>query len=348
MMDFIIEYEAYLWWIFAIPGGYLVGKVLEKTLFKYLHRFARKTENQFDDKVIDAFSRVAVPLSCVVGIWLAYHHSDLFNNFKEQIKKGSYVFTIIMLSWSASAMVVSLTRIQMESIGRDIPRTSIFTNILRVLVYIIGGMFILDVLEISIAPALTALGVGGLAVALALQDTLGNLFAGLQMIAAKKLKPGDYISLESGDEGFVEDISWRNTTIRALGNHLIILPNATVANGIVKNFILPDSQNSVLVGVGVAYDSDLKFVEKVTIEVATEIQKTIPGAVPDHEPFVRYNEFGDSSINFNVILRSGDFTSQYIMKHEFVKALHERFNKEGIEIPFPIRTVYLKKDKGEE
>jgi small-conductance mechanosensitive channel len=328
MMDFIIEYEAYLWWIFAIPGGYLVGKILEKTLFKYLHRFARKTENQFDDKVIDAFSRVAVPLSCVVGIWLAYHHSDLFNNYREQIKKGSYVFTIIMLSWSASTMVVSLTRIQMESIGRDIPRTSIFTNILRVLVYIIGGMFILDVLEISIAPALTALGVGGLAVALALQDTLGNLFAGLQMIAAKKLKPGDYISLE--------------------GNHLIILPNATVANGIVKNFILPDSQNSVLVGVGVAYDSDLKFVEKVTIEVATEIQKTIPGAVPDHEPFVRYNEFGDSSINFNVILRSGDFTSQYIMKHEFVKALHERFNKEGIEIPFPIRTVYLKKDKGEE
>jgi small-conductance mechanosensitive channel len=143
----------------------------------------------------------------------------------------------------------------------------------------------------------------------------------------------------------VEDIAWRNTTVRALGNHIIIVPNSVMSGSIVKNFILPDSQNSILIPVGVSYASDLKKVEKITIEVATEIQKRVEGAVEDHIPLIRFNEFADSSINFNVILRSGDFTSQFLIKHEFIKALHERYNKEGIDIPFPIRTVYLKKEE---
>jgi small-conductance mechanosensitive channel len=225
------------------------------------------------------------------------------------------------------------------------PNTSIFANIIKILVFTLGVFFVMNFLGIAIAPALTALGVGGLAMALALQDTLSNLFAGLQMLASKKLKPGDYIQLDSGQEGFVEDIAWRNTTVRALGNHIIIVPNSVMSGSIVKNFILPDSQNSILIPVGVSYASDLKKVEKITIEVATEIQKRVEGAVEDHIPLIRFNEFADSSINFNVILRSGDFTSQFLIKHEFIKALHERYNKEGIDIPFPIRTVYLKKEE---
>lgn len=342
--NFFVAYSDYLWWILAVPGGLLVGKLLEKTVFKFLHRFARKTVNEFDDKVIDAIALITIPLSGIIGVWFAYHHSDLFIEYNSKIRAGCLIATIVMLSWGISYLLVEITKLQMDVLGRKMPNTSILLNIIRVAVYAIGGLFILDVLDISIAPALTALGVGGLAVALALQDTLGNLFAGLQMIAAKKLNPGDYIKLEGGEEGVVEDISWRNTTIRALGNHLIIVPNSTVANGIVKNFILPDSQNSVLVGVGVAYDSDLKQVEKIAIEVGTKIQQKISGAVKEHIPFVRYNEFADSSINFNIILRSADFTSRYIIQHEFIKALHERFNAENIEIPFPIRTVHLKKD----
>lgn len=348
MIDLFNQFQDYLWWVFALPAGYVFGKILEKTFFKYLHKFSRKTENEIDDKIIDALAKLAIPMSCILGIWVAYHNSDVLAQFNSEIKKASYIFTIAVLSWSIANLVVEITRIQLEFMGKEVHRSSILSLILKGAIYVVGALFIMQVLEVSIAPALTALGVGGLAVALALQDTLGNLFAGLQMLASKKLKPGDYISLEGGQEGFVEDISWRNTTMRALGNHLIIIPNSTVANTVVKNFILPDSQNSVLVAVGVAYDSDLEFVEKVTIEVAREIQKSVEGAVVDHEPFIRYNEFADSSINFNVILRSGDFTSQYVIKHQFVKALHKRYEKEGIEIPFPIRTVYLKKDKAEE
>ena len=329
-------------WLVALPGGWLIGKILKATVFPPLHTFARRTNNNVDDAFVTAVEKVIVPLFWVVGVWVAYHFSGLFPEYKPDIKKGIITFSIACITWAAGFLINELARMYLFRMGKALPETSIFTVIIKIGVYILGLLFIMHYLNIPIAPALTALGVGGLAVALALQDTLGNLFSGLQMLAAKKLKPGDYVQLDTGDEGFVEDISWRNTTIRALGNHIIIVPNNTMAGSIVKNFILPDSQNSVIVPVGVAYDSDLKKVEKVAIEVGKHIQQTIDGAVVDHEPFIRYNEFADSSINFNIILRAGDFVSQYLIKHEFIKALHERFDQEGIEIPFPIRTLHLK------
>lgn len=339
------NYIDILLWVIAFPSGWLLGKLIKSTIFPLLHKKARKTENSIDDAVIDLFARLVIPFFWVVGIWVAYHFSNLFAEYKPNIRIGILVFNIIIFTWASSHFIAEIIQLYIFRKGKVFPNTSIFTNIIKILVYSVGVLFVMHVLGIPIAPALTALGVSGLAVALALQDTLSNLFAGLQMLAAKKLKPGDYVQLDNGDEGFVEDIAWRNTTIRALGNHIIIVPNSTMAGSIVKNFILPDSQNSVLIPVGVSYDSDLKLVEQITIEVGTEIQKTIPGAVEDHIPFVRYNEFADSSINFNVILRSSDFTSQYLIRHEFVKALHERYNKEGIDIPFPIRTVYMKKEE---
>ncbi|MGR3810193.1 mechanosensitive ion channel family protein [Jiulongibacter sp. NS-SX5] len=334
-----------LLWVVALPAGWLAGRVLKATVFPPLHKFARRTNNSVDDALVTAVEKVIVPLFWVVGVWVAYHWSGLFPDYKPNIKKGIIVFSILCVTWAAAYLVNELAKMYLFRIGKSLPESSIFTVMIKIGVYVLGILFIMHYLNIPIAPALTALGVGGLAVALALQDTLSNLFSGLQMLAAKKLKPGDYVKLDNGDEGFVEDISWRNTTVRALGNHIIIVPNSTMAGSIVKNFILPDSQNSVLVPVGVAYDSDLKEVERITIEVGREIQQSVEGAVPDHEPFIRYNEFGDSSINFNIILRAGDFVSQYLMKHEFIKALHARYEKEGIEIPFPIRTVHLKKEE---
>ncbi|MCA9381083.1 mechanosensitive ion channel, partial [Candidatus Dojkabacteria bacterium] len=185
-------------------------------------------------------------------------------------------------------------------------------------------------------------GVGGLAVALALQDTLTNLFAGFYIIAARKIKPGDYIELESGQEGFVEDVSWRNTTIRTLQNYIIIVPNATLANVILTNYQLPVSDLAILMNVGVSYDSDLELVEKVTVEVAKEVMVEVAGAVPEFDPFIRYNDFAASSINFTVIMRGKQYTDRYLINHEFVKRLHKRYAKEGVEFPFPQLDLTIK------
>lgn len=335
------EWVNFLIWIIALPAGWLLAKIIKMTLFKRLHSVAKNTNNDFDDAVLSALEKMLIPAGIVLGIWIAYHSSNLFPDYKGNIALGLKIFSVLIFTWAVAGFFAEVANVYLFSLSGGL-KSSLITNVVKVIIYVVGLLFILNILNISILPALTALGVGGLAVALALQETLSNLFAGIQMLASKKYVPGDYVSLSSGEEGFLEDIAWRNTTIRALGNHIIIVPNSVMAQTIVKNYILPDTQNSVLIGVGVSYDSDLEFVEKVTVEVGRHIMQNVEGAVADHEPFIRYNTFADSSINFNVILRSSDFTSQYIITHEFIKALKKRFDKEGIEIPFPIRTVHMK------
>lgn len=218
-----------------------------------------------------------------------------------------------------------------------IPSVSILTNLVRLGVLILGLLVILQVLGVSITPLLTALGIGGLAVALALQDTLSNLFAGLHILAARQLHPGDFIQLDSGHEGFVEDINWRTTTIRTLPNNLVIIPNSRLANAIVVNYRVPQPETAVPVPVSVAYGSDLEQVERVTLEVARRVQAEVPGAVRDFEPVIRFQSFGDSGINLTVILRVQKVEDQYLLRHEFIKRLYSAYAKEGIQIPFPMR-----------
>ncbi|MDH5443584.1 MAG: mechanosensitive ion channel, partial [Hadesarchaea archaeon] len=106
---------------------------------------------------------------------------------------------------------------------------------------------------------------------------------------------------------------------------------------------LPEPQMACLVQVGVSYDSDLEKVERVTIDVGKKVLKKVTGGVPEFEPFIRYHTFSDFSINFTVILRVKEFVDKYLITHEFVKELHKRYRKEGITIPFPIRTILMPK-----
>lgn len=183
---------------------------------------------------------------------------------------------------------------------------------------------------------------GGLAVALALQDTLSNIFSGLQIIATRQIRQGDYIRLSGGEEGYVTDITWRNTLVRALANNLVLIPNSKLAGAIITNYQLPDTDMGVLVQVGVSYDSDLEKVERITVDVARALLRDVQGGVSGFEPFIRYHTFAEFSINFTVILRCQEYVDQYLVKHEFVKRLHSRYRDERIEIPFPIQTVHLK------
>jgi len=227
-----------------------------------------------------------------------------------------------------------------STVQQALPVTSLTQNLTKMVIVAIGVLMILNGLGVSITPILTALGVGGLAVALALQDTLSNLFAGFYVTMARQIKVGDYVKLESGEEGYVTDIGWRATTVRMLPNNVVLVPNAKLASAIITNYYLPEKELAVLVQVGVDYGSDLEFVERVTCEVGKDVMRTVQGGVPDFEPFIRYHTFGDFSINFTVILRAKEFVDQYLIKHEFVKRLHKRYQEEGITIPFPIRTIY--------
>ena len=211
----------------------------------------------------------------------------------------------------------------------------------KILFVAVGAMIILDNLGVSITPILTTLGIGSLAVAIALQDTLGNFFAGLYVKAERFIEPGQYVRLEGGQEGYVDHIGWRSTRIRMLANNMVIVPNNKVVQSIVTNYHLPERELAVVVEVGVHYESDLEKVERITCAVAKEVLQTVPGALPDFNPFIRYHSFAECSINFSVILRAREFVDNFLIKHEFIKKLRVRYQEEGITIPFPIRTVYL-------
>jgi small-conductance mechanosensitive channel len=322
--------------------------IFQRIVLSYLKKIAAKTKWEGDDIIVNAFKGAVVYLLfTLLGLYLAISVSPLSEDLSHLLQNIILVIIILSVTWLLTNIATGFLELYAGRFKDAIPQTTIFKNLTKIVIITIGFLIILQTLGISITPILTALGVGGLAVALALQDTLSNLFSGLHIILSKQVKTGDYIKLESGEEGYVVDITWRNTTIRMLANNIVIVPNSKLASIIITNFCLLEKAMSLLIQVGVSYDSDLKKVERVTIDVAREVMETVAGGVAEFEPFIRYHTFDDSSINFTVILRAREFVNQYLVKHEFVKRLHERYKKEGIEIPFPIRTVYLNQPSDE-
>ncbi|MFI6339645.1 mechanosensitive ion channel family protein [Streptomyces sp. NPDC050535] len=324
----------------AVVAGILTA-FLSRMLLRWLGKHALRTNWSGDDLVVAAL-RTLVPWGAIAGgIASAAAVLPLTPSVGHNVNRTLTVLLILVATVAAARFIAGLVRSLAQSRSGVAGSATIFVNITRVVVLAMGFLVMLQTLGISIAPLLTALGVGGLAVALALQDTLANLFAGVHILASKTIQPGDYILLSSGEEGYVVDINWRNTTVRQLSNNLVIIPNAELASTNMTNFNRPEQQMTLLVQVGVGYDSDLDHVERVTTDIVTEVMTEITGAVPDHEPAVRFHTFGDSRISFTVILGVGEFSDQYRIKHEFIKRLHKRYREEGIRIPAPTRTVAL-------
>lgn len=321
-------------------AGLIVAWIVRRLVFPQLQRAAALTSSKADDDVIAALRRPLLLWGTLLGAHIGIGTVPRFEKWSHGAQLTIEVVLLISVTWTLAKIASDL--VSSRTAGATLPSANLIPNLTRAGVLILGFLVILQALNVKITGILTALGVGGLAVGLALQDTLANLFAGIQLLLSKQVRVGDFIRLSSGEEGFVTDITWRYTTIRQLPNNYTIVPNAKLSSAVTSNFTMPDPEQSILVQVGVAYDSDLEKVERVTIEVAREILERVDGAVRTHQPFVRYHTFGDSSINFSVILRGQEYTAQYLIKHEFIKALHARYNREGIEIPFPIRTVYMK------
>ncbi|MGI5141718.1 MULTISPECIES: mechanosensitive ion channel family protein [unclassified Streptomyces] len=324
----------------AVAAGLAAGFLL-RILLRWLGGHASRTKWSGDDVIVDAL-RTLVPWAAIAaGTAAAAAVLPLTRTVQHHVNQTLSVLLIFVATVTAARVIAGLVRTVTQSRSGVAGSASIFVNITRVVVLAMGFLVMLQTLGISIAPLLTALGVGGLAVALALQDTLANLFAGIHILASKTVQPGDYIRLSSGEEGYVVDINWRQTTVRQLSNNLVVIPNGELAKTNMINYTRPEQQLTVLVQVGVGYDSDLEHVEKVTTEVVAEVMTEITGAVPDHEPAIRFHTFGDSRIGFTVILGVGEFSDQYRIKHEFIKRLHKRYRAEGIRIPAPARTVAL-------
>jgi small-conductance mechanosensitive channel len=325
-----------------ILGGLLIGLFVDRIALGKLRKLVARTRWNGDEIVINALRGMPLLWMTLTGVYASLQSLPLSASWRTLAQRTLLVIAILSVTIFAANVAAKLVGLYARRIEGTLPATSLFANLTKLFIFLIGALIILQSLNISITPILTALGVGGLAVALALQDTLSNLFSGLQVIASKQVKPGDYVRLESGEEGYVTDITWRNTAIRALPNNMVIVPNSKLASTLVTNYYQPEKEMSVLAQIRVSYLSDLEKVERITIDVAREVMRDVEGGVATFEPFIRYHTFADFSVDFSVILRAREFTDQFLVKHEFIKRLHERYRREGIEIPFPVRTVYFK------
>lgn len=314
--------------------------------FSLLHRWVGKTETRVDDIIIKALKTPSIYWCIAIGLYIGVAVSELPERYVFYLSKVIHVIIILSITIATANLAGKIFRDYIQSSNLPIPTTGLAYGILKGTILVIGFLIILSLLGISIAPLITALGVGGLAVALALQDTLANLFAGIHILVEKSLRVGDFIKLETGQEGYIEDITWRTTRIRMLQNNMVVIPNSKLAQSIVTNYYLPEKRMSLLIPVGVSYSSEPEKVERILIEEAKRAVGEVPGLLSEPEPFVRFIPgFGESSLDFTLICQVQEFVDQYLAQHELKKRIFKRFKEEGIEIPFPHRTVYLREEK---
>lgn len=265
--------------------------------------------------------------------------------YKEPLTHGFFIIWTIVIATIISKAATAL--IHHTGNGKDklqrVPH--VLSWIINTIIYIVAGITILGYFEVEITPLIATLGIGGLAISLALQNTLSNFFAGLHILSDKPIKIGDYIKINDEVGGFIEDIGWRTTRICTLRNTSIIIPNSKLAESIIFNNSFQNEGYAFNFPCGVSYQSDLAKVEKVTVEVAKEIQKSIEGATKEFEPELQFTEFSDSNINFVIILRVDKYQYKPTIQHAFIKALKARYDKEGITISWPIRELHIAKEK---
>lgn len=320
----------------SIVAGYLARFFLVRKLAQ----LSARTATDVDDRLVGAIKGHVPVWFVLAGALLASRVAPL--SPAHQLLAGRIAAALFMLSLSfvAANVLTGFVERATTHAGTALVSATLTRNVLRALIFAIGGLLVLQNLGVEIGPLLAALGVGSLAVALALQPTLSNLFAGLHITLAKPVRIGDFIELENGVQGFIVDIDWRSTKLREGANNLVIVPNARLVEMITRNYSMPQPEQAVPVRVGASYAADLERVEAVTLEVAREVQQTVPEGIKAFEPVVRFHTFGPSSIDFDVVLRVTYWPERGALVHAFIKRLRARYASEGIEFPYPQQVVH--------
>ena len=308
----------------------------------FLYRLINKNNNQKYIKLLGAaLKRAVLYISILLSIYIIIIIWDLPEAKLIIANKFLSALAIIASTLIISSVATGIFIYYKKSSQHGIAAATLSRNIVNASIIILGLLILLNHLGIAIAPLLTPMGIGGIAIALGLQDTLSNIFAGIYIIWAGRMKIGDYIKLNTGEEGYVHDIAWRETRIRMNLDNIITIPNSLIAKTSITNYNRPDKEIGFNFYLGVDYTSDLDHVEQVTLEVARNILQTTAGGLAQFEPTLRFFKFADSSIDMIIKMRVKDYASQSLVTHELIKQLHKRYSQENITLPFPTRTVLM-------
>ncbi len=312
---------------------------------RLLHRSEKRFENSWGELIFALLESLCVPLALLGGLYAALEWFSLPPQWEHA---GSKLILLLVIAFlfrlPARVFTLFLRRVgQREPALQRVTQPATF--LVNLLFALVAAIIILENLGVHLTAVWTTLGIGSVAVALALQETLSNSFAGLYLLADRPVNPGDYIKLDSGQEGYVVRIGWRSTQLRTLTNTVVVMPNSTLAKAIITNYSMPEPRMSLVIPVGVAYGTDPSRVEKILLEIAQQAAREgLESLLTDPPPIVRLIPgFGPSSLDFSLIVQVREFRDQFLVQSELRKRILARFAQENITMPFPTQSVLIEK-----
>jgi len=339
--------------VLIILGSFLLGLIFETRILSSLLKKASKYPKRIDSIIITSFRGVIILWSILLGFYLSLSLPNLpvYPTLIIIIKKGLAAAFLGSLTLVIARLSVSLLRVYTTGDDGSSPLTSLFEFLTKILIFSVGILIILQSIGIAITPLLTAFGVGGVSIGLALQTTLSNLMSGINIITSKKVRPGDYIRLKTGESGYVRDVELKYTILQEITDNFLVIPNSQLLAGSFSNYNLPDKSLLIPVEINIDYDSDLEQVEAITLAAANEIlsqrNKNNNTVNKTSDCLIRYNKFDYYGINLMVFLRvqEEELFEHLTIKHEFLKKVHNSYKEVGIK--FSICPPYFINREGE-
>ena len=319
-----------------------IGKVADWVISGIIGRFARKSDNEFDDSLVKLVHRPVFLSFVFIGLGLATTRAELPETptfVTINLLKTMAIFVWYSTFGQLNHLVVNALRRSSTSKLAESGTLSLLHNVLKVVLVALAVYFMFIAWNIDVTAWLASAGIVGLALSFAAKDTLSNLFAGVSIVMDAPYKTGDYIILDSGERGIVTEIGLRSTRILTRDDIEITIPNGIIGNSTIVNEAGgPPSQHRIRVAVGVAYGSDLDHV----IETLEGVARDNLDILPTPTPRVRFRAFGDSSLDFELLGWIANPADRGRVQHELNCAIYKALNREKIEIPFPQRDLHVR------
>jgi small-conductance mechanosensitive channel len=317
--------------LFAFTLTLLVLLFLRHWLFKRL--FKRSGDEGFAYVVIETLRLPSVLWCIAAAVQIGLEISIIPEKYVGRASTAIVAFLIVSLTWVLSSASVRALTIHGQRRGVALALSGLARTLIRVFIFTCGALVLLRIYNVNITPVLTALGVGGLAVALALQDTLANFFAGIHILIEEPIALGSFIRLSTGEEGVVTDIGWRTTRLRNGSNSVVVIPNTKITSGILINYNLPDPRVMCDVAVMVAFDADLEQVRRSALEET----RSCEGVLATPEPNIFFNPGALSThLQFTLVFAVSEFNRRTPVMSEVRLRIYRRMRSEGVPLPVPL------------
>jgi len=323
------------WTAGAFATATLIALALRRLILTGLPRWAPTSEVL--SAGAKAFRGPSLWWCVVVGLYVANGVAEDFSllptRWHHQLGTALNIALVLSVTVTLAGLAGNLVARAVERNMAGVAVTGLAQTGSRIAVLVVGLLVLLSTLGIQIAPILATLGVGGLAVALALQDTLSNLFAGIHLLADSPLRVGDHVRLGDRVEGFVIDVGWRSTRIRSLSNDVVVVPNQVVAKEPITNYDLPEPRSAFRLKISVDDSADPDTVIKVLRDEIERAAGQVPGLSANPAPWVSLlSGVTEGSLDVTVSYYVPTPSDQYRVLHELRKRCSERLHREGIAV----------------